>query len=87
MGSCIFIGSTARSFMKLGLGRRVSKEQAISYLDEMVELGLIPTTENYIADPHGIICLCCGCCCSNVRGRTRWDNPTYFAFMVTLCSG
>ena len=76
VGSCIFIGSTARTFMKLGLGKRVSKEQAISYLDEMVELGLIPTTENYIADPHSIICLCCGCCCSNVRGRTRWDNPT-----------
>ncbi|MFO7964206.1 MAG: 4Fe-4S binding protein [Desulfobacterales bacterium] len=76
VASCIFIGSTARSFMKLGLGKRVTKEQAVSYLDEMVELGLIPTAENYIADPHSIMCLCCGCCCSNVRGRTRWDNPT-----------
>ena len=76
VGSCIFIGSAARRFMELGHGRRVSKEQAISYLDEMVGLGLIPTAENYIDDPHGIMCLCCGCCCSNARGRTRWDNPT-----------
>ena len=44
--------------------------------DEMVESGLIATAENYLSDPHGIMCLCCGCCCSNVRGRTRWDNPT-----------
>jgi ferredoxin len=62
--------------MELGHGRRVSKEQAVSYLDEMVGLGLIPTAENYIDDPHGIMCLCCGCCCSNARGRTVWDNPT-----------
>jgi ferredoxin len=76
VASCIFIGSTARLFMRTGLGKRVTKEQAITYLDEMVELGLIATSENFIADPHGVICLCCGCCCSNVRGRTRWDNPT-----------
>jgi ferredoxin len=76
IGTCIFIGSTARRFMDIGLGKRVTKGQAISYLDEMVELGLIATAENFIADPHSVICLCCGCCCSNVRGRTRWDNPT-----------
>jgi ferredoxin len=76
VGTCIFIGKTAVRFEELGLGKRVTKEQAIDYLDEMVELGLIATAENYLSDPHGIMCLCCGCCCSNVRGRTRWDNPT-----------
>ena len=76
IGSCIMIGSSARLFEKVGLGKRVTKEQAIDYLDNMVELGLIPTADNYLDDPHTIMCLCCGCCCSNVRGRTRWDNPT-----------
>ena len=76
VGACIFIGRAAERFMDLGLGKRVTKQQAIEYLDRMVELGLIPTAENFISDPHGIMCLCCGCCCSNVRGRTRWDNPT-----------
>ncbi|MBW1688826.1 MAG: 4Fe-4S binding protein, partial [Deltaproteobacteria bacterium] len=76
VGTCIFIGKTALRFEELGLGKRVTKEQAISYLDEMVELGLIATAENYLSEPHGIMCLCCGCCCSNIRGRTRWDNPT-----------
>ncbi len=76
IGNCIFIGKTALHFEQLGLGKRVTKEQAIDYLDEMVEKGLIPTAENYLNDPHSLMCLCCGCCCSNVRGRTRWDNPT-----------
>lgn len=76
VGSCIFIGGTARHFEKLGLGHRVTKEQAIQYLDDMVERGLIPTTQNHMAGNFGVMCLCCGCCCSNVRGRTVWDNPT-----------
>ncbi len=76
VAACIFIGGAAKRFMDLVLGKRVTKDQAIEYLDKMVELGLIPTAENFVSDPHGIMCLCCGCCCSNVRGRTRWDNPT-----------
>jgi ferredoxin len=76
IGSCIFIGKTALRFESLGLGRRVSKKQAIEYLDSMVEVGSIPTAENFISGPHAIMCLCCGCCCSNLRGRTVWDNPT-----------
>jgi ferredoxin len=79
VGSCIFIGKTAVRFEDLGLGKRVTKEQAIDYLDSMVEFGLIPTAENFISGPHGIMCLCCGCCCSNLRGRTVWDNPTAVA--------
>ena len=76
IGSCIFIAGTARHFEKMGLGSRVTKEQAIQYLDEMVEHGLIPTTQNHMTGRFGVMCLCCGCCCSNVRGRTVWDNPT-----------
>ena len=76
VGACIFIGRTAAHFQDIGLGKKVTKEQAIEYLDQMVDVGLIPTTDNYIDDPHMIMCLCCGCCCSNVRGRTLWDNPT-----------
>jgi ferredoxin len=75
VATCIFIGMAAVHFSNLGLGKRVGKEQAIEYLDEMVELGLIATTDNYTTGVPGIICLCCDCCCSQVRGRTRWDNP------------
>ena len=76
IASCVFIGGAAVRFEEHGLGKRVTKEQAINYIDQVVELGLIPTTGNSTEGPHGIMCMCCGCCCSNVRGRTRWDNPT-----------
>jgi ferredoxin len=76
VANCVFIGGAAERFIELGLGNRVTKEQAIKYIDEVVELGLIPTTGNSVEGPHGIMCMCCGCCCSNVRGRTKWDNPT-----------
>jgi len=76
VASCVFVGGAAARFEELGLGKRVTKEQTIDYIDEVVKLGLIPTTGNSIEGPHGIMCMCCGCCCSNVRGRTRWDNPT-----------
>lgn len=75
IGTCIFLGMAAMHFEDLGLGKRVTKEQAIDYLDEMVELGLVATTENFTSGVPPVICLCCDCCCSQVRGRTRWDNP------------
>lgn len=77
VASCVFIGGAAERFIDLGLGTPVTKQQTIDYIDEVVELGLIPTTGNSMDGPFGIMCMCCGCCCSNVRGRTVWgDNPT-----------
>jgi Pyruvate/2-oxoacid:ferredoxin oxidoreductase delta subunit len=74
VGACIFLGGPALVFEATGLGERVTKQEAIDYLDEMVELGLVSHTSNTRVGDR-IICLCCGCCCSQLRGRTRWDNP------------
>jgi len=77
VASCVFIGGAADRFIEIGLGKAVTKQQTIDYIDEVVKLGLIPTTGNSVDGPFGIMCMCCGCCCSNVRGRTVWgDNPT-----------
>jgi ferredoxin len=75
IASCIMMGFAALHFESIGMGKRVTRQHAIDYFDEMNELGLIGNTSNSIENSN-IICLCCGCCCSNVRGRTRWDNPT-----------
>lgn len=75
VGSCIMMGFAALHFESIGLGKRITRHQAIEYFDEMNKLGLIGNTSNSI-DNSNIICLCCGCCCSNVRGRTKWDNPS-----------
>ncbi len=75
IGFCIMTNASALVFEKAGLGKRVTPEQAAKYFDEMQDLGLVGITENYQDKNHDVICLCCDCCCSQVRGRTRWENP------------
>ncbi len=74
IAACIMMGPAAQHFEMIGLGKNVNKKQAIDYFDEMVELGLVGQTLN---SNYGdmLICLCCGCCCSQTRGRTKWNNP------------
>jgi ferredoxin len=73
IGSCIHLGPNALHMEMIGLGKRVTRQEAIEYFDTMQEKGLVGQTDNCMTDST-IICLCCGCCCSQLRGRTRWDN-------------
>ena len=76
VGCCIMLGFSSIFFESSGLGRKVTKDEAKQYLDQMQKAGLVATTDNWDYSPHSIICLCCECCCSQVRGRTRWENPS-----------
>ncbi|MFO8048572.1 MAG: 4Fe-4S binding protein [Desulfosudaceae bacterium] len=73
VASCIMMGPAALHFEMLDLGKRVTRREAVAYFDEMQELGLVGQTDNCLTG-NSIICLCCGCCCSQLRGRTRWGN-------------
>ncbi len=79
VGFCIMMGHVALYFQGLGMGREVTAAQAREYLDDMQEKGLVAITDNWEAKDHTIICSCCTCCCSQVRGRTRWENPDSLA--------
>ncbi|PKL38459.1 MAG: hypothetical protein CVV44_11270 [Spirochaetae bacterium HGW-Spirochaetae-1] len=70
---CLMLGISAIHFQSIGMGQKVTKNEAVSYVKEMIDKGLICNTDNAMAK-NSIICLCCGCCCSQVRGRTRWNN-------------
>lgn len=74
IAACVMMGAAAQHFEMIGLGKRVTKQQTIEYFDEMVELGLVGQTFN-ASFGDMVICLCCGCCCAQLRGRTKWDNP------------
>jgi electron transport complex protein RnfB len=73
--SCISINDGAEYMISLGLGRQISKEEALQLLKEFNKRGLIHTTENYGEGSHMLICNCCSCCCSLIGGITRWQNP------------
>jgi ferredoxin len=79
VASCLVIGMPAPVFVERGDGKTITREEADQYVQEMRDLGLVILTDNAVEMTDGVICFCCGCCCSVTRGLTRWDNPKAFA--------
>jgi len=79
VASCLFVGMPAMLMASLPTGRQITLEEAKKYMEEMREAGLVIMTDNAEEMTDGVVCLCCGCCCSTLRGITRWDNPSAFA--------
>ena len=79
VASCLVVGLPGMLFVARGEGRQVSREEADKYVEEMRKLGLVILTNNAAEMENGVICFCCGCCCSVTRGLTRWGNPKAFA--------
>ena len=75
VGYCVVFGFQAVYINERGLGKKVTKKEAKDYIDKMVDLGLVISTDNHSDPLRNVICLCCNCCCSLLRGITRWDNP------------
>jgi len=75
IGYCIIPGANGQKFIDLGYGKPADKQEAITYLNEMVDHGCIVNSDNYKGGDPMVICLCCGCCCSFTRGRNKWGNP------------
>ena len=49
----------------------LSKDEALAFLDESEELGLVHTVRN-VMKGIGYVCNCCGCCCGIIRGINDW---------------
>ena len=71
----------------------ITKEQALEYLNQAEEDGLIHCSMN-IESGHYYICNCCTCCCGVLRGLTERNQPNAFVnanFLMTvdeeLCIG
>lgn len=79
VASCLVLGLPGMLFVARGEGVQVSREEAQRYVEEMRELGLVILTNNAAEMENGVVCFCCGCCCSVTRGLTRWNNPKAFA--------
>ena len=73
--SCVLLGIFAVDVAQRGGAKKVSREEVKKYLEEGREAGLVIMVDNAREMRDGVICLCCGCCCSTSRGLTRWNNP------------
>ncbi len=90
---CLIFGSAAEFLIEGGFARRISKDEGLKVLNIAEEAGLVHTSNNS-ADRANLICNCCPCCCTVLRGRTRLKNPHAFEpsrFEVTVdaseCTG
>lgn len=75
---CMIFGSPAKFLVERGYAREVDKTEARKVLDRAEEAGLIHTSNNS-ADRANLICNCCPCCCTVLRGRTALGLPNAFA--------
>ena len=74
---CLIFGEIAEFLVEKGFARQISKEEGMKVLDQAEEAGLVHTSNNS-ADRANMICNCCPCCCTVLRGRTQLKHPHAF---------
>lgn len=89
---CIHLGFYADYYIDLGLGRKITQEEALNILDKAEDAGLV----HQIADclDTGSICNCCPDCCMDLRVLKMIPNAADFVVSnhfsqvdADLCSG
>lgn len=73
MEVCLAFGSGAFYYEENGLGRSVSREEAIGILHTGMEAGLVLQPGNSQKPTN--ICMCCGCCCQVLKNLKVLDAP------------
>jgi len=71
--TCMGFGDWARHFIKQGLSREITREEALEITRQNEEDGLIlqPTNNQKI----DFVCACCGCCCGVLAGLKNLPKP------------
>jgi electron transport complex protein RnfB len=83
--TCLTFDSSAAFYERNGLGRAISREEALAILRQAEEAGLVLQPGNS-KDPD-FICCCCGCCCGVLRNLKRYPQPGTLvssAFVATV---
>ena len=89
--NCLHFGSMARYIVEQGMGREITKEEAIAILKKADEEGLVHACDN-IEGHLGTICSCCGCNCVFLHAVKKGLNalsPSNYAALVDgdTCAG
>ena len=90
---CLIFDSPAKFLVERGYAKQISVEEGLEVLQRADEAGLVHTSNNSI-DRANLICNCCSCCCTVLRGKTQLKNPNAFftsSYLVKinddLCTG
>ncbi len=71
--SCLVFGAGAYIYESRGIGRVITKEEALDIVREGVRQGLVPQPSNSRKPIN--ICLCCDCCCQILKNIKAFDAP------------
>lgn len=74
---CLILGPVAEFLVERGFARQISRDEGLQVLDIAEEAGLVHTSNNS-ADRANLICNCCPCCCTVLRGKTQLNLPHAF---------
>lgn len=90
--TCMSFGTGADFYVRNGMGRYITKEEALATLRLAEETGLV--LQPGAAKEATFICCCCGCCCGVLTNIKRHPKPAelahtpFFAALEdTLCDG
>ncbi len=90
--TCMAIGNYGDTNAKAGIGREISKEEALEIARKNAEEGLVYQTEN--SKSPNWLCGCCGDCCTILNSLKALPKPAEFArgnfqayVEVNLCIG
>jgi len=73
---CFSFRTAAKIYEEKGLGRRISKEEALKILEQAQKDGLVLQPGN--SQRPMCICCCCGCCCGILKNQRNYDAPAKF---------
>jgi Na+-translocating ferredoxin:NAD+ oxidoreductase subunit B len=74
--SCFSFRTAAKVYIEKGLGREISKEEALEILEKAQEDGLVLQPGNSQRPMN--ICTCCGCCCGVLSHQNKLEEPARF---------
>ena len=71
--TCLGFGTMVDYFTRRGLGREISRQEALDNLKQANQIGLVLQPSN--SQKAAFICFCCGCCCGVLRNIKRHPRP------------
>lgn len=74
--SCMGFGDMAQTYIDLGWGREITRQEALDTLKKNEEEGLIFRPGN--VKMIDFVCSCCTCCCGGLTGLSQLPNPADF---------
>ncbi|MBN2078012.1 MAG: 4Fe-4S binding protein [Spirochaetes bacterium] len=74
---CLIFDSAADFLISRGFARSIDVKEGMEVLDRAERAGLVHTSNNS-SDRANLICNCCPCCCTVLRGRTQLRHPHAF---------